>query len=371
MNDTDTSTRLPLNDWHLAQGARLAPFAGYAMPLQFTGIMAEHEWTRSHASLFDVSHMGQITVSGDGAAEALSAIVPANLDSLKEGRMRYSFFLNQSGGIIDDLIIARLGDTFRLVVNGAVKREVLSHMRTEMHGNFTIAHNIDWGMMALQGPEAAAVLEAVVPGVSALGFMSIDRFRFGEEDVIVSRSGYTGEDGFEIALPGDLAEAFADRLIADERVRPAGLGARDSLRLEAGLPLNGQDLTPDIDPVSAGLTFALPRSRREAGGFIGHAALANVIADGPENKRVGLALEGRLPARSGADVLAGGETVGLVTSGCFSPTLGHPIAMAYVTAAHAAPGTQLQVAVRGKTLPAIVVEMPFVPHKYHRNGANG
>lgn len=358
---------LPLDAWHRAHGGRMVPFAGYEMPVQYEGIVAEHEWTRSHASLFDVSHMGQIAVSGEEVTEALEALLPASLSDLNENRVRYSLLLDENGGILDDLMVTRTAEGFYLVVNGAMKWDDIAHLREYLPDDITLNHLGDHALLALQGPEAAAALDVLLPGVSAsLIFMQAAQAKWQGYAVSLSRSGYTGEDGFEISLPAEAAAAFADALLADDRVKPAGLGARDSLRLEAGLPLYGHDLTPETDPVSAGLTFALSKRRRAEGGFPGHDRIAALLADGPPTRRVGLALEGRLPAREGAEVFLGDTLVGTVTSGGFSPTLGHPIAMAYVALAHAARDTDLEIEVRGKRLPARVTPMPFVPHRYCR-----
>lgn len=361
---------LPLDAWHRGHGGRMVEFAGYQMPIQYTGegggIVAEHEWTRNHASLFDVSHMGQLVLEGENAAEALEALVPGDISALKLGRMRYSLLLDESGGILDDLIITNTGEHLALVVNGAVKWDDIAHLREHLPDEITLTHHADQALLALQGPEAAAVLEALIPGTGALTFMTAAAFEWNGTFLWVSRAGYTGEDGFEISIAAGMAEALADALVADDRVNPAGLGARDSLRLEAGLPLYGHDLDPETDPVSAGLMFALSKSRRETGGWMGHEAIAPILASGPATKRVGLMVEGRMPAREGALVFAGEMQVGRVTSGGFSPTLGHPIAMAYINADHGADGTRLQIEVRSKRLDALVAPMPFVPHRYYR-----
>ncbi|MEP5938073.1 MAG: glycine cleavage system aminomethyltransferase GcvT [Erythrobacter sp.] len=366
---------LPLDQWHRDRGGRMVPFAGYEMPIQYTGegggIVAEHNWTRESASLFDVSHMGQLGLIGpDGdvaaAAQELEALLPGLISSLKPGKMRYSMLLDESGGILDDLMVTNTGQNIAVVVNGAVKWDDIGHLREHLPDEITLTHYADNALLALQGPKAGDVLEAIVPGTKALTFMTSGFFNWGDAPLWVSRSGYTGEDGFEIAIPADHVTKFADALVADERVRPAGLGARDSLRLEAALPLYGHDLDENTDPVSADLTFALSKKRREAGGYMGHGAVMKVLEDGPVTKRVGLVLEGRMPAREGADVYAGDSKIGTVTSGGFSPTLGVPIAMAYINAAYAENGTELECEVRGKRLPAIVSPMPFVPHKYFR-----
>jgi len=363
--------KVPLDAWHRVKRARMVPFAGYAMPMQYEGIVAEHNWTRESASLFDVSHMGQLRVVGpDGdmnsAATELEKLLPGAVGSLNRGKMRYTLLLNEDGGILDDLMLTNAGSHFALVVNGACKWDDISHLREHLPDDITLTHLDDLALLALQGPKAGEVLDALVPGTGALTFMTAGLFQWEGGHIWVSRAGYTGEDGFEISVQGSHVEALADAVVADERVEPAGLGARDSLRLEAGLPLYGRDLTTRTDPVSADLTFALTRKRREAGGWMGHQAVASVLANGPTARRIGLMLDGRIPAREGAVVFAGARQVGAVTSGGFSPTLERPIAMAYVDSAHATAGNALEVEVRGRRLAATVSPMPFVPHSYYR-----
>ena len=357
----------------------MVPFTGYEMPLQYAGphggILAEHEWTRTHAGLFEVSHMGQLIVEGEGAAEALEALLPADIEALKPGNIRYSLLLAEDGGILDDLMVTNLTEAggtprYYLVVNGATKWDDIAHLRERLPDEITLTHLEDQALLALQGPEAAQALERVMRGATNdLGFMQATGYQFGEILVGIGRSGYTGEDGFELSVPADRAEQLAGRLCAEIEIKPVGLGARDSLRLEAGLPLYGHDLTPKTDPVSAGLEFAISRKRRQTGGFPGADRILELLETGAPTRRIGLSLEGRMAAREGAEVFAGDEPIGTVTSGGFSPTLGHPIAMAYVDASHAADGTELEIEVRGKRLPARVVPMPFVPHRYARKGA--
>ena len=367
---------LPLDGWHRARGARMVPFAGYEMPIQYEGIVAEHQWTREHAGLFDVSHMGQLMVTGPGAAAALEALLPGAIATLKPGRIRYSLLLNEHGGILDDLMITNVTPAgaenggepaYYLVVNGATKWDDIAHLREHLPDEITLTHLEDRALLALQGPEAAAVLDTLVPGVAGeLVFMQGTSREWRGAALGIGRSGYTGEDGFELSYPADRVEELADALLADTRVRPIGLGARDSLRLEAGLPLYGHDMDESVDPVTADLTFALTKTRREAGGWMGHGPVARGLVEGPKQKRIGLTIEGRLPAREGAEVFAGDAKVGRVTSGGFSPTLGHPIAMATVDTAHTKDGSALSVDVRGKRLAATVAPMPFVPHNYYR-----
>ncbi|WP_254894960.1 glycine cleavage system aminomethyltransferase GcvT [Novosphingobium sp. B1] len=363
---------LPLDQWHRARGGRMVDFAGYWMPVQFEGIIAEHLWTRESAGFFDVSHMGQLYVSGEGAEAALEQVLPIDLSTLPVGGVRYSLLLNEEGGILDDLMVTRWGTGFYLVVNGATKWDDIGHLREHLPDAVTLNHLEDNALFALQGPKAFEALEPLVSGdhpLSALTFMRGGQFKLGGIDAWISRSGYTGEDGFEIAVPAENAAELADLICAQPQVKPIGLGARDSLRLEAGLPLYGHDMTETIDPVSADLLFGINKRRRTDGGFIGADKVLPVIAAGAATRRVGLAIEGRMAAREGAKVLSGENEVGIVTSGGFSPSLERPIAMAYVPAELAVSGTQLSIDVRGRKLAASVVPMPFVPHRYHRKGA--
>lgn len=363
---------LPLDAWHRARGGRMVDFAGYWMPVQFDGIIAEHLWTRESAGFFDVSHMGQIFVSGDGVEAALEAILPIDLATLPLGGVRYSLLLNDAGGILDDLMVTRWGSGFYLVVNGATKWDDIAHLRDVLPDEITLNHLDDSALFALQGPKAAEVLGPIVTGeqaLSSLTFMRGATFKIGSVDAWISRSGYTGEDGFEISVPAENAAEVADIICAQSQVKPIGLGARDSLRLEAGLPLYGHDMTDAVDPVSADLLFGINKRRRSEGGFPGADQILPLIASGPATRRVGLLIEGRMAAREGAKVLSGETDVGTVTSGGFSPSLERPIAMAFVASALAVPGTKLSIDVRGRKLAATVAPMPFVPHRYHRKGA--
>jgi len=358
---------LPLDAWHRARGARMVPFAGYEMPIHYEGIVAEHNWTRTSAGLFDVSHMGQLMLSGPGLDAAVEAVLPIDLATLKPGQQRYSLLLDEEGGVLDDLMVSRLDDgSLYLVVNGATKWDDIGTLREALPDDITIHHMDEHALLALQGPRAADALARHVPGVAALTFMKFGRFTLAGHPVQIARAGYTGEDGFEISLPAEAAAEVADLLCAEPEVKPIGLGARDSLRLEAGLPLYGHDLSPETSPIEAGLLFGINKRRRTEGGFPGAERIIREINEGTARKWVGLRLEGRLPARVGAEVFAGAEHVGTVTSGGFSPTLGAPIAMAYVAGEHAAIGTALEVEVRGKRLAATVSPTPFVPHRYHR-----
>jgi aminomethyltransferase len=369
---------------HRALGARMVPFGGYAMPVQYpAGIIAEHTWTRTHAGLFDVSHMGPCflslaALSGNADADqaAVSAVIEplvcGDIAGLKPGQIRYTLLLNQDGGIIDDLMIARPADpawsgTLYIVVNAGTKDGDFDLIRGAAGNRATLTRADDGGLIALQGPEAASVMSAVIPAAAELGFMTYGSFAWGGGKLVVSRSGYTGEDGFEVLVPAALAGALWDRLSADERVKPIGLGARDSLRLEAGLPLNGHDLDATTSPVEADLAFALSRRRREAGDFPGARRILRELNLGLARRRVGIKPAGRMPARDGTEIRdSEGRAIGIVTSGGFGPSVGGPIAMGYVAAGVAEPGTPVNLVVRGKEIAATVVPLPFVPHRYYR-----
>ncbi len=369
--ETPPVLTLPLDAWHRAHGARMVEFAGYHMPIQYEGIMAEHLWTRENAGLFDVSHMGQLTLAGDGLDAAVESLLPIDLSTLKLGMQRYSLLLDENGGVLDDLMVSRWRDALYIVANGATKWDDIAFLREHLPDAITLNHMEDRALLALQGPKAFAALERHVSGehpLSALVFMRFGQFQLAGEDVTIARAGYTGEDGFEISLPAAAAEKIADLLCAEPEVRPIGLGARDSLRLEAGLPLYGHDLSPDDSPVAAGLLFGINKRRRETGGFFGADKILREIASGPARRLVGFTVEGRLPVREGAEIFAGGNLVGRVTSGGFAPSVGAPIAMGYVAAAHADIGTNLEAEVRGKRIAITVAAMPFVAHKYVRKG---
>jgi aminomethyltransferase len=360
---------LPLDAWHRAKGARMVEFAGYWMPVQYEGVMAEHLWTRESAGLFDVSHMGQLYLSGDGLDAAVEAVLPIDLSTLKLGMVRYSLLLDADGGILDDLMVSRWNRGLYVVVNGATKWDDIAHLREHLPDEITLNHLEDTALLALQGPRAFEALARLVSGewpLSALTFMKGGPFKLAGVDAWISRSGYTGEDGFEISIPAENAPAVAELIAAQPEVKPIGLGARDSLRLEAGLPLYGHDLDTGTDPVSADLGFGINKRRRKDGGFPGAERILPLFANGTLRRRIGLLLEGRMAAREGAKVFAEDREVGAVTSGGFSPSLQRPIAMAYVDGLHAENGTPLTVEVRGKRLVATVVPMPFVPHRYVR-----
>jgi aminomethyltransferase len=367
--EEETILELPLGDWHRARGARMVPFAGYHMPIQYDGIMAEHLWTRESAGLFDVSHMGQLILSGEGVAEAVEALVPGDIGALAEGRMRYSLLLDEEGGILDDLMITAAPMGLYMVVNGAVKWDDIGHLREHLPDEITLNHLEDRALLALQGPKAVDALRRVVPGVDRLFFMESGSFLWNHDPLWISRSGYTGEDGFEISVPAGHVAALADALCAQPEVKPVGLGARDSLRLEAGLPLYGHDLDTNVDPVQGDLSFAISKRRRSDGGFPGAERILKALADGPPTRRVGFTVDGRQPVREGATIYSGDAHVGTITSGGFAPSLGAPIAMGFVATQYSAPGTPLEADVRGKRIALTVAPMPFVPHRYHRKGA--
>ena len=370
MSDDTEMRELPLGDWHRANGARMVSFAGYAMPIQYDGIMAEHLWTRENAGLFDVSHMGQLILSGNKPADALEALVPGDISALKEGRMRYSLLLGEDGGVLDDLMVTATPTGLYVVVNGAVKHQDIAFLRANLPGSIDINHLEDRALLALQGPKAVEAISRVVPGVDQLYFMEADLFLWGEVPLWISRSGYTGEDGVEISVAADQVEALADALCAQPEVKPIGLGARDSLRLEAGLPLYGHDMDPTTDPVEGNASFAVSKRRRAEGGFNGADRILKALADGPTRKLVGLSVDGKMPVREGAPIFAGNTQVGVVTSGGFAPSFGAPIAMGYVSTGHNSIGTALEAEVRGKRVPLTVAAMPFIPHNYHRRGAS-
>ena len=362
--------KLPLDGWHRDHGGRMVPFAGYEMPVQYEGIIAEHLWTRENAGLFDVSHMGQLFIYGRGADVALERLMPGDFRSAADMKPKYSLLLADDGGIVDDLMATRRGEDFYVVVNGATKHGDVDYMQRRLPEDVIIDHMRQQALLALQGARAAEVLETIVPGVSELSFMQAGPFNWQGHSLWISRSGYTGEDGFEVSVPATAAAALADAITAHELANPIGLGARDSLRLEAGLPLYGHDLDARTTPVMAGLTFAINKRRRAEGGFPGDMRILAELDNGPIEKRVGFEIDGRQPVREGALVLDGeGNEVGKITSGGFSPSLQRPIAMGYVAAPFAEIGTALKLEQRGKLFDAKVVAMPFVPHRYHRKGA--
>jgi aminomethyltransferase len=360
---------LALDSWHRSKGARMVPFAGYEMPVQYEGIIAEHLWTRESAGLFDVSHMGQLLIHGSDVAAGLETLLPGDLRGLGDMKLRYSMLLDDSGGIIDDLMATRRGEDFYVVVNGATKHGDIGVLENALPRSIVVDYMKEQALLALQGPKAAEALDRIAPGVGELAFMQGGAFRLAGHPAWISRSGYTGEDGFEISVPASAAEEVAETLVADEAVKPVGLGARDSLRLEAGLPLYGHDIDRETTPVMAGLTFAINKRRRAEGGFPGAQRILAELEEGPPQRRVGFDLDGRQPVREGALVLDDeGNEVGRITSGGFSPSLQRPIAMGYVAAPLAEVGTALKLEQRGKLFEARVAALPFVPHQYHRKG---
>jgi len=380
LTDTPTRTaspetsllRTPLYDLHLELGARMVPFAGYSMPVQYpAGLIAEHLHTRAAAGLFDVSHMGQLSISGGDAAVALESLMPVDVISLTLGRQRYGVLLNDNAGILDDLMFTRRAADFLVIVNGACKVADTAHIQQHIGTRCQVTPLPDAALLALQGPLAATALERLVPGVGALVFMSGQSFVWQGYELFLTRSGYTGEDGFEISIPSEAALAFARALLQQPEVKPIGLGARNSLRLEAGLCLYGNDIDSGTTPAEAQLLWAVQKVRRtggaRAGGFIGAPTLLAQIDGGCARVRVGLRALERVPVREHTALhLPGGAAVGEVTSGLLGPSADAPIAMAYVDAAHSAPGIRLDALVRGKPVPMQVCPMPFVAHRYHR-----
>ena len=374
MSDTELLTT-PLNALHIELGARMVPFAGYSMPVQYkSGLMAEHQHTRQAAGLFDVSHMGQLKLIGADAAAALESLMPVDVQGLAEGKQRYGLLLNDEGGVIDDLMFFNQGnDTWFLIVNGACKLTDIAHIETHIGNRCQIVTLPTQGLLALQGPQAVTALSRLVPGVEKLVFMSGGSFAWNGAELFITRSGYTGEDGFEISVPGEHTEALARALLAQPEVKPIGLGARNSLRLEAGLCLYGNDIDSTTTPPEAALNWAIQKVRRSggerAGGFPGAAKVLAQI-DNPASlskKRVGLIAKERVPVREPA-VLENldGQHVGHVTSGLLSPTLNQPIALAYVQPEYAQPGTEVFAMVRGKPVAMVVSPTPFLPPRYHR-----
>jgi aminomethyltransferase len=347
----------------------MVEFAGYDMPVQYAeGVLKEHLWTREHAGLFDVSHMGQARLRGADPLAAFETLTPGDFAGLKLGKQRYSLLLNAEGGIVDDLMAGRPDeDGLFVVVNGACKDNDYRLIAEALAGTAQVERLEDRALIALQGPEAAAVLKAHVPEAALMTFMEVRALRGFGVELIVSRTGYTGEDGYEISLPARAASTVWNTLLADARVKPIGLGARDSLRLEAGLPLYGHDLDESVSPVEGDLGFALPRRRREAGDFPGAGRIVRDLNEGPARVRVGLKVLEGAPAREGAEIAdETGKVIGRVTSGGFSPSLRQGIALGFVPPLHSEPGAALKVIVRGKPQACVVVKTPFVAHRYVR-----
>jgi len=369
---TDQLLKTPLHALHVALGAKMVPFAGYDMPVQYkTGVLTEHLHTRAKAGLFDVSHMGQAFLRGENVSAALETLVPGDINILKPGLIRYTLLLNDAGGIRDDLMVTRPqgaddGRTLFLVVNAACKDADFAHIESALDGKAKLERLPDRALLALQGPGAAAALSKLAPEAASMKFMHAAAFKIAGVPAFVSRSGYTGEDGYEISVPAEKGEEIARRLIDDPDVLPIGLGARDSLRLEAGLCLYGHDIDETTSPVEANLTFTIGKRRKMERNFPGADRIMGELFDGAVRKRVGIAPEGRAPAREGTEIHADGRKIGVITSGGFGPTLNGPMAMGYVETAFGNDGAKLGLMVRGELRPATVVPMPFVPHRYFR-----
>jgi aminomethyltransferase len=375
-SSTETPLETPLASLHRELGGRMVPFAGYLMPVQYpAGIMAEHLHCRAAASLFDVSHMGQAELIGEGAAAALERVTPADVQALKPGRQKYGLLTTDAGGILDDFMVANLGERLFLVVNASRKHVDLPRIEAALPAGVTLRPLPDRALIALQGPGAVAAIATLAPGIADLSFMGVGSFNIAGVAALVSRSGYTGEDGVEISVPAEQADGFARALLALPGVQPAGLGARDSLRLEAGLCLYGNDIDETTSAVEAGLTWTIGKRRRTTWDFPGAERVRDELANGAKRLRVGIRPEGRQPARGHTPIVApqgapgnapGGAAIGEITSGGFGPSLGGPMAMGYVARDYAADGTALELMVRGKALPAVVAPMPFIPHRYAR-----
>lgn len=363
--------RTPLYDLHLEHGGRMGGFAGYDMPIRYeAGPMAEHLHTRSAASLFDVAHMGVVEFRGDDIAavgEALETVLPSAITTLAPGKLRYSFLTNDRGGVLDDLMIANDGVGYTAVVNAGTKADDVAHFEAMIGDRVSITHRDDLALLALQGPSAVEVLSGLVPGVADLTFLTTAEFAIDGAPLAISRSGYTGEDGFEITISAERVADLATRLLAADAVEWAGLAARDTLRLEAGMCLYGHDLDPTITPIEADLTWAIQKRRRAEGGFPGAEVIQRQMADGTERLRVGLAPEGRRPVRDESTLYAeDGTEIGVVTSGGYGPSVERPIAMGYVSTSHATVGTRVEADVRGKRVACVVADLPFSPHRYVR-----
>ncbi|WP_170459830.1 glycine cleavage system aminomethyltransferase GcvT [Ruegeria arenilitoris] len=359
--------RTPLYDLHVELGGKLVDFAGWEMPVQYPlGIMGEHKQCREKAALFDVSHMGQVILRGKNVGEKLEALCPQAFATLPEGKARYGFFTNADGGIMDDLIVSNAGDHFFVVVNAALRDQDIPHMRAHLDG-VEVTEIFDRALVAVQGPKAEDVVGALCPAARDLKFMETTVARINGVECRISRLGYTGEDGYEISIPEDKAIEVTRALLAHEDCEPAGLGARDSLRLEAGLCLYGNDIDQSTSPIEANLAWAIQKRRKEEGGFPGADRIQRELAEGPARKLVGIKPDGRAPARQGVEVQdLQGNMIGQITSGGFGPTVGGPVAMGYVAAGHTEPGEQVNLIIRGKAQPARIVALPFVKQNYKR-----
>ena len=369
MSQDQALLRTPLFALHGELGGKIVPFAGYEMPVQYpAGVLAEHNHTRAAAGLFDVSHMGQAIIRGEGRVAALEALVPGDIAALDEGKIRYTQFTNDQGGILDDLMVTNAGDHLFLVVNAACKTQDIALLKAGLAGKAELEELSDRALLALQGPQAEAVLARLCPEAATMTFMTWRRLELAGIACLVSRSGYTGEDGYEISVPADRAEELARRLLAEPEVAPIGLGARDSLRLEAGLCLYGSDLDPTTTPVEAALMWSISKRRRTEGGFPGAEVVQRQLAEGPKRLRVGIKPQDKAPARAHTQITdLEGKVIGEITSGGFGPTAGGPVAMGYVEAGFAAPGTELRLIVRGTPREARVASLPFVPNRYRKS----
>ena len=366
MSDTLQSTLL--HNLHVSLGAKMVPFAGYDMPVQYpSGILTEHRHTRAQAGLFDVGHMGQAILRGDNVAAALETLMPGDIAGLEQGQMRYSQFTNEAGGILDDLMVTNRGDHIFLVVNAGCKDADFAHIQKHIGDRVELEILANRGLIALQGPAAATVLNRHAQGVKAMLFLTMQDIEIDGIACLVSRAGYTGEDGYEISVPGEKGVELAELLLAEVEVEPIGLGARDTLRLEAGLCLYGHDIDETTSPIEAGLLWSIGKRRREDGGFLGAERIISEIENKPSRRRVGILPDGRAPAREGTEITdQSGNNIGVVTSGGFGPTVDGPIAMGYVSRENAAVDTTLQLTVRGKSLNSKVIKLPFVEQNYYR-----
>lgn len=354
----------PLHALHMDHGAKMVEFAGWQMPVSYPlGVLGEHNACREGAAIFDVSHMGQVELRGDDVAQQLETLVPGGITTLKPGKCRYTQFTNDTGGILDDLIISNAGDHYSLVVNASMREQDLDHLRSNLQG-IDITERTDLALIALQGPAAGGILQKLAPKSEDLSFMEAMEVQLLGVTARVSRLGYTGEDGFEISILSAKAIELAEALLNDAKF--AGLGARDSLRLEAGLCLYGNDIDPLISPVEAGLNWSIPKRRREEGGFPGAERILRELNDGPARKLVGIRPDGRAPARAGVPIEVNGTKVGEITSGGFGPSIGAPISMGYVASEFANSGTKIDLLIRGKAQPGMITPLPFYPHNYKR-----
>ena len=360
--------RTALYELHVAHGGKMVPFAGYEMPVQYpAGILTEHNHTRAKASIFDVSHMGQIALRGADPSTALETLVPGDIAGLAPGRMRYTMFTNETGGILDDLMVTNVGEYLFLVVNAACKDSDIAHLKDRLPGGIEVEILDNRSLIALQGPAAAAIMARYAPGADTMPFMTALPFEIDGSRLAVTRSGYTGEDGYEISIPSDAALRITELFLSAKDVEFAGLGARDSLRLEAGLCLYGHDIDETTTPVEAALTWSIGKRRRAAGGFPGDTVIKQQIADGVARKRVGILPDGKAPAREGTGITdADGAPIGTVTSGGFGPSVEGPVAMGYVDIAHATTDTPVILVVRGQPRPGRIAPMQFVPNRYYR-----